>query len=293
VPRQVFTTNEQVGLAGLTWRPMDTLRINSDFQFGYNDYSYTRVWPRQIQSYKVHANYRPRTWATIDAAADIHENRDNVYQVNDLEHGRTYSISAMLAKPDSKFAFSIGYNFTDIQLQNYVCFNNGFGSMTNLNSGIGLPMFPSTGPGSCALANTTPDNLQGGTEFYSSKQHYAYSDVMFKPVKRVTMSLGYAATFVGGGSGILNPVVGPGLLPLNPLQPGGTLAFNYQKPFASILVDVYKGLSYKTEWNYYGYNSKTPTNISIPITGGTYALEPIPTPDFNGSTATFSVRYTF
>jgi hypothetical protein len=116
---------------------------------------------------------------------------------------------------------------------------------------------------------------------------------MFKPVKRVTMSLGYAATFVGGGSGILNPVVGPGLLPLNPLQPGGTLAFNYQKPFASILVDVYKGLSYKTEWNYYGYNSKTPTNISIPITGGTYALEPIGAPDFNGSTATFSVRYAF
>ena len=210
VPRQVFTINEQVGLAGLTWRPTDTLRINSDFEFGYNSYSYTRIWPRQIQSYKVHANYRPRTWATIDAAVDIHENRDNVYQVNDLEHGRTYSISMMLAKPDSKFAFTVGYNFTDIQLQNYVCFNDGFGSMTNLNSGIGLPIFPSTGPGSCALGNTTPDNLQGGTEFYSSKQHYAYSDVMFKPVKRVTMSLGYAATFVGGGSGVLNPVVGPG-----------------------------------------------------------------------------------
>jgi len=293
VPRQVFTIDEHVALVGLTWRPMDTLRINSDFQFGYNSYSYTRIWPRQIQSYKVHVNYRPRTWATIDAAADIHENRDNVYQVNDLEHGRTYSISLMLAKPDSKFAFTVGYNFTDLQLQNYVCFNDGFGSMTNLNSGIGLPMFPSTGPGSCALGNTTPDNLQGGTELYSSKQHYAYSDVMFKPVKRVTMSLGYAATFVGGGSGILNPVVGPGLLPLDPLQPGGTLAFNYQKPFASIQFDAYRGLSYKAEWNYYGYNSKTPTNTSVPITGGTYALEPTGAPDFNGSTATFSVRYIF
>ena len=34
-------------------------------------------------------------------------------------------------------------------------------------------------------------------------------------------------------------------------------------------------------------------NISIPITGGTYALEPIAAPDFNGSTATFAVRYAF
>ena len=106
MPRQVFPINEQVGLAGLTLRPMDTLRINSDFQFGYNNYSYTRIWPRQIQSYKVHANYRPRTWATIDGAVDIHENRDNIYQVNNLEHGRTYSISMMLANPNSKFAFT-------------------------------------------------------------------------------------------------------------------------------------------------------------------------------------------
>ena len=293
VPRQVFPIDEHVALVGLTWRPMDTLRINSDFEFGYNSYSYTRIWPRQIQSYKVHANYRPRTWATIDAAVDIHENRDNVFQVNDLEHGRTYSISMMLAKPDSKFAFTLGYNFTDIQLQAYVCFNDGFGSMTNVGTGIGLPMFPSTGPGSCALGNTTPDNLQGGTELYSSKQHYAYSDVTYKPMKRVTVSLGYAATFVGGGSGILNPVVGPGLLSLDPLEPSGTLAFNYQQPFALIQVAIYKGLTYKTQWNYYGYNSKGPINTSIPITGGTYALEPIGAPDFNGSTATFSVRYAF
>ncbi len=293
VSRQIFTTNEQVGLFGLELRPMDTLRIDSDFQYGYNDYSYTRTWPRHFQSYKVHVSYRPRTWATIDGAVDIHQNNDNIILVNDIEHGRTYSISMVLAKPDSKFTFTLGYNYTDLYLQNYVCFNDGFGSMVNLNTGIGLPMFPSAGAGSCALANTTPDNLQGGTELYSDKQHYAYSDVMFKPVKRVTMSLGYSATFATGSTGVLNPVVGPGVLPLNPLEPGGTLAFNYQKPFALIQVDLYKRLTYKTEWSYYGYNSKTPTNTSVPIAGGTYALEPIGAPDFNGSVATFSVVYAF
>jgi hypothetical protein len=38
-------------------------------------------------------------------------------------------------------------------------------------------------------------------------------------------------------------------------------------------------------------------NTSIPImngtASGTYSLEPIPAPDFNGSTATFALRYAF
>ena len=121
--RCVTTINEQVGLAGLTLRPMDTLRIYADFQFGYNDISYTRTLPRQIQSYKIHANYRPRTWVTIDGAIDIHENRDNVSEVNNLEHGRTYSFSTVLA-PNSKLAFTIGYNYTDISLQTFICFRD-------------------------------------------------------------------------------------------------------------------------------------------------------------------------
>ena len=108
-------------------------------------------------------------------------------------------------------------------------------------------------------------------------------------MKRVTTTLGYSGTFAGAPGSTLF---------LNPLQPAGTLAFNYHKPFASVQVDLYKGLSYKTTWDYYGYNSKSPMNTSVPVTNanapdGLYELEPIPAPDFNGSTATFSIRYAF
>ena len=129
--RTLSTIDEQVGLFGLTFRPMNTLRIYTDFEFGYNSYSYTRIWPRQIQSYKVHANYRPRPWATIDGAIDIHENRDNVSEVNNLEHGRTYSLSTVLV-PNSKLSFTLGYNYTDLYLQTYVCFNESFGNLTGI-----------------------------------------------------------------------------------------------------------------------------------------------------------------
>jgi len=66
---------EHVGLAGFTLRPIDSLRINTDFQFGYNNRAYTQIFPRQFQSYKIHATYKPKPWATIDGAIDVHENR--------------------------------------------------------------------------------------------------------------------------------------------------------------------------------------------------------------------------
>jgi hypothetical protein len=284
-PRTMFTINEHIGLAGLTLRPMDTLRINADFEFGYNDYSYTRTWPRQIQSYKVHANYRPRTWATIDGAIDIHENRNNISQVNNLEHGRTYSFSTVLA-PNSKFAYTLGYNYTDLHAQTIICFRDTVGAAMTGPGGVAGFLTYTTANSPCPFNSGLAAITLGTTAFYSSKQHYAYSDVMWKPVNRVTATVGYAATFAGGSTVFLDP-----------LQPRGTLAFNYQKPFVSLQIDLYKGLSYKTTWNYFGYNSKSPITPSIPVTVSgvpvNYSLQPIGGPDFNGSTLMFALRYAF
>src|SRR3984885_14334068 len=100
--RNITEIHENTLLAGFTARPIDTLRITGDFQFGYNDYSFTRISPRQVQSYKVNANYKPRSWITFDGAIDIHENRDNVSTINDLEHGRSYSFVTTLM-PNAKW----------------------------------------------------------------------------------------------------------------------------------------------------------------------------------------------
>src|SRR5580700_7447354 len=84
--RNITTINEQALLFGVVARPIDALRITGDFEFGYNDQSFTRIDPRQVQSYKIHATYKPRPWVNLDAAVDINENRDNVSTVNNLEH---------------------------------------------------------------------------------------------------------------------------------------------------------------------------------------------------------------
>jgi hypothetical protein len=99
---------------------------------------------------------------------------------------------------------------------------------------------------------------------------------MWKPAKRVSTTVGYVGTFVGGTT-----------TSIDALQVPDTLAFNYQKPYASAIFDVYKGLSYRMTWNYYGYNGKGLASNSIP------GLAAIPITDFNGSNAEFAFRYAF
>jgi hypothetical protein len=254
--RNITTINEHALLLGVAARPTSQLRLNADFAFGYNDNSFTRISPRQVQSYKIHATYTPKPWASIDGAIDIHENRDNVATVNNLEHGRTYSIGATLA-PNSRIFASFGYNYVDIYTQSEICF-----------AAPGSAIF--TTP--CPVAGS-PSPL-GALGFYNSTDHYGYADVMVKPIKRVTAAVGYSGSVVRGST-----------LFLNSLQPTGPLDFNYLTPFASVAFEIYKGFSYKTAWNYYGYNDR---GVTSPV-----GLAALPSQDFNGSHVTFSVRYAF
>jgi hypothetical protein len=104
--------------------------------------------------------------------------------------------------------------------------------------------------------------------------HFAHADLMWKPAKRVTTTVGYAGSFVRGNTTFLNP-----------LTPSGTLDYDYMLPYGAITIDIYRGFSYKMGWNYYGFNEKGNTNP--------FGLATIPLQDFDGSNATFSVRYAF
>lgn len=268
--------NENALLLGLTALPVDALRITGDFAFGYNDNSFTRMSPRQLQSYKTNVNYTPRPWANFTGTIDIGENRDNVETVNSLEHDRTFSFDAVLA-PNARISLDFGYSYWDVFAQAAICYSVGFGP-------------PPAGATPCATASS-PVPL-GALSVYTSADQYAYAAVMWKPIKRVVASVGFNGSFVSGTSPYFNQpqFAGASAPPLqqvnlNPLTSSGSLDFRYLEPAASLSIDLYKGLSYKTSWSYYGYN-----NTGFPNAAG---LAAIPFLDFNGSTATFSVRYAF
>jgi hypothetical protein len=276
--RNIITINEQAVLFGVVARPIDTLRITGDFEFGYNDQSFTRIDPRQVQSYKIHASYKPKPWANLDAAVDINENRDNVSTVNNLEHDRSYSFSALFIG-NQRLSVDFGYNYWNVYTQSLICFAY---STTSANPAPppatvtvsafppGVPQLP--GGTACPIAGS-PSPL-GALATYNSKDNFAHAAVIWKPTKRVTASVGYGGSFVRGNT-----------IFLNQLTPSGTLDFNYQRPYASLEFAVYRGFSYKMSWNYYGYNE---TGATSP-----FGLAPVQLQDFNGSNATFSFRYAF
>ncbi|MGA8145021.1 MAG: hypothetical protein WB987_14135 [Candidatus Acidiferrales bacterium] len=273
--RNITTINEHALLVGVTARPTDKLRLVGDMAIGYNDASFTRTSPRQIQSYKLHANYKPQSWAVVDGAIEIHENRDNVFTVGNLEHDRMYSFSTTLA-PQSKLSVDFGYNYSDFFSTIDICYAG------TAVTGVTTP---------CPIiAGASP---LGANNRYKSTTHFAYGNLMWKPYKRVTAMMGYSGSFTRGTSLYFNQpqfVLAPPVTVLAPVvpspnTPAGTLDFNYLTPQASIFIDIYRGLSYRVYWNYYGYNAKGP--------GISATLAPIGNPDFNGSTATFAFRYAF
>lgn len=276
--RNITTINEQAVLLGFIARPIDALRITSNFEFGYNDQSYTRIDPRQVQSYKIHANYKPRPWANLDGAVEIHENRDNISNVDNLEHDRSYSFATLLtASP--RLSVDFGYNYWDVYTQSLICFAFSEtaanpapppATVTASAFPVGVPVLP-TGT-ACPI--TGASSPLGALLTYSSTDHFAHAAVIWKPKKRVTTMVGYGGSFVRGNT-----------IFLNPLTPSGTLDFNYQRPYASIAIDIARGFTYKMSWNYYGFNQTGNTNP--------FGLATIPLQDFNGSNATFSFRYSF
>ena len=259
--RNIYDIHENAGLLGIAARPIDALRINADLLFGYNDNSFTRISPRQVQSYKVHARYTPRPWANLDAAVDINENRDNVSTVNNIEHGRTYSFVATLS-PKPMLWVDFGYSYMDIYTQTEICFVDTGSTVFTAATPLVRCQRPAAGV------------TLGTLSYYASRDNYAYGDVMWKPQKRVTAMVGYGGSIVRGNTTFLNP-----------LTPTGTLDFDYLKPFASLAFEIYKGVSYKTAWNYYGYNDH---GVANPV-----GLAPLPSQNFDGSNVTFSFLYAF
>ena len=180
--------------------PHRYLAHHGDLQFGYNDNSYTRIDPRQVQSYKIHANYKPRPWAIIDGAVEIHENRDNVFTVNNLEHDRSYSFSTLLMA-NQRLSVDFGYNYWNIYTQALICFpySTSYTNPAPPPSTLpvstfppGVPLLP-TGPACPIAAASSP---LGALSTYSSTDNFAHAALMWKATKRVTATLGYGGSFV-------------------------------------------------------------------------------------------------
>ncbi len=260
--------NEHSAVFGIWARPTDALRLSFDLELMSADNSFNRISPRQLQHYKARATYKPMSWASFGATVNILENRNNVFQVNNKQHNRIYGFSAAF-EPNDRFSFDIGYDYNDVFSTSLICYPVG--------------PAPTPAPPLCVDATNTPvPGLFANASFYANKAHYGYFDLAWRPVKRLRTYIGYYLTSTAGSTLIISgPQGAAGVIP-NP--PTGPLAYNFHKPYAGFAVDLFKGMTWRAQWNYYGYNEKESLLPVVDFTGAR---------DFRGNMVTLAVRYAF
>jgi hypothetical protein len=258
-------------LFGLWVRPTSNFRTSFNLELFSADHSFARITPRLMRHYQINSVYTPVRWAEITGAVDIVDSSDNVIQVLNKDHNRSYSLSTIFT-PTNLFSFDLSYNYDDVYTQALVCF---------AVSGATNPAAQGVAP--CPIPDSpVPD---AAITSYESKSNFASAGMMVKPMKQLTFDLGYTGSFVWGTPSWFNPLTSYAVTFLDPLTPYGPLRFNYQTPYVKLDWNVYKGLEYTASWNYYGYNTRGDNN---PV-----GLAPLGTQDFNGNNMTLAIKYAF
>jgi len=258
--RNLFPISEHSALLGLWARPNDALRMNFDLEIMSADNAFTRISPRNLQRYKFRTTYKPRTWMTFAGRVNDLESRDNVAFVGNIQHNRNYGASISL-EPTERFDVDFGYEYSDVFSMSNICY---------ASSAVPTPSTP------CPLSGGGPTL---GISEYSEKTNFGYVNLLFKPVKRVTATLGYALNSVNGNAPVIDPATG---LPvtLNPLTPTGPLHYNYHKPYASVAVAFHRDFTWRAAWGYYEYNE-----IAVP--------DPTGPRSFHANLVDLTLRYAF
>ena len=215
--------DSHAGVFGIWARPASNWRISFDTELVSADNSFTRISPRQWQEYRVRSTYKPVAWANVSGSIRIWEARNNVPEINNLQHNRSYGITAAF-DPIQKFAIDLGYDYDDVFSSILICY-------TSSTAPAGLAKCP----GIAVLVQQVST--------YTNTSHYGFVDLRFTPWKKLTARLGANLTGTSGSA-----------LLLDPIAPPGTLDSKYYKPYGGIDYNFAKGWTARAFWNYYGYS---------------------------------------
>jgi hypothetical protein len=214
--------SEYSGLFGIWARPLANWRISFDTELMSADNAFTRISPRQTQEYRVRSTYKPAAWLNLSGSMTIWEGRNNVAEIDNLQHNRFYGISAGF-QPRESFGFELGYDYNDVFSQILICY-------TSSAAPPGLDKCPGS-------------TLVQRLSTYTNTSQYGYFDMNWTPWRRITARLGANLT---GNSG--------SVLIITPNAPSGPLNSTYYQPFGGVDYRFGKGWTGKAYWGYYGYH---------------------------------------
>jgi hypothetical protein len=246
--------NEYSALFGIWARPVNHLKISFDTELMSADNSFTRISPRQTQEYRLRTTYKPKEWVNLSGSVTIWEGRNNVAEVNNLQHNRVYAFSAGF-QASEKIGIELGYDYNDVYSQILVCFTS---------SAV------ITGPNSVACTGVA--GLVQQLSVYTNKSNFGYFDASWTPFRRLTARLGANLTGTTGS-----------VLIISPNAPSGPLDSTYYQPFGGLDYRVAKGWTGRAYWGYYGYHEDE-SNVVQDV----FAPR-----NFRANLVTVSLRYAF
>jgi hypothetical protein len=218
--------NEYSGLFGIWARPLNHMKVSFDTELMSADNSFTRISPRQTQEYRLRTTYKPAEWVNLSGSVTLWEGRNNVPEVNNLQHNRVYAFSAGF-QPSEKVGLELGYDYNDVFSQILICFTS---------SAV------VTGP--ATVSCTGVPGLVQQLSTYINKSNFGYFDASWTPVRRLTARLGANLTGTSGSA----------LISITPNAPSGPLNSTYYQPFGGIDYHIAKGWTGRAYWGYYGYH---------------------------------------
>ncbi len=295
-----YSQTEGVLLVGFRANPLDAWRITADFEKLYVDRPFTTLSPSKGANVKVRTSYRWSKVAAVGGSLNWLEGTNNYWlpgfsaepNVEHRDHNRNVNFFLNLS-PSERFSVDIGYTYGDILSRTGTCMP--------ITSGVGVE-------GGTLAPCVTGTYILPVVLRYSDITNTGYANLMVKPVKRVTIYVGYDLTstngslnwyradtmapfrlaadkvLVGGTPGTF--VDGP-----NPRVAAGPIAYNFTRPSASVEFELVKNVVLKGLYNYYDQNEKTPLTAATSTTGAT-VLGVVPR-QFHGNTGTISLRYAF
>ena len=243
-----ISIHQNGGLFGAVLRPTPNWKINGNVEVAYADNVYVQLNPRQLQHYQIRTTYKPKSWATVSAAYNDLERRDNVTYVNHLDHSRVFGAGAELT-PNEHYGVELNYGYTDIFTQTDECY-----TATPAPAGAVMTASPA------CIANGTPYFANG---YYHAPTQYGSIGITLSPLKQLRTAMGYRMSAANGTVEMLNP-----------RQVPGSLQSQYQSPYANIAYTLHPGWVWKGDWNYYGYGEGSPIGPTLPrsFRGNVYTL---------------------
>jgi hypothetical protein len=242
------TINQNGGILNIALRPASNWSVDGSLEALYADNVFTPVAPRELQHYRLHTRYQPRTWATLTGAyndMELHNNTNNQGAsstdaldgpLDHVAHTRILSLGADLA-PNEHYGFDFDYAYSDVYTATNICYN---AAASPTQPGAATPSGTAC-PGATVLF-TNYYEFGPVKDFMDAPTQSGSAAITWSPGTRFRSNVGYRISSVDG-SRFYNDA----------RDVAGSLVSTWQSPFVDLAWTVHPGWIWKAEYNYYGY----------------------------------------